>query len=233
MSGEKFGVPRANERSGQTRGRGRPHKISREQIIGAARGFAPEALTMQAVADVLGVDPTSLNYYVDGREGLRELVAMDVFESELRRITLPAEGDWRDIATLFATALRDAVVMVGALVPYLQPPHAGGWDMLAPVERVLQELVDAGFSIEEARGALMFITDTAASAGRAVLISRRGGDPSVAELAATLNRVPDTDFPMLREVVVAASQGADEDRLRFELTVIIAGLQQMLIAKTS
>jgi hypothetical protein len=39
------------------RTRGRPARISRERIIAAARTIAPEALTMQKVADVLGVDP--------------------------------------------------------------------------------------------------------------------------------------------------------------------------------
>lgn len=233
VSGQKPGVPDAQERSGQTRGRGRPQKISREQIIGAARGLTPEALTMQAVADVLGVDPTSLNYHVGGKEELRELVARDVFAAELGRVVLPAEMDWRGVVTLYATALRDAVVVVGALIPYLRPVHTGGSAVLAPAERVLQVLVEAGFTIREARGALVLITDTAASAGRAALTARQGGDPAVAELVATLSVVAETDFPRLREVVAVSQgvgRGAEEDRLAFDLTVIIAGLQQRLAA---
>ena len=34
----------------------------------------PEELTMQAVADVLGVDPKALNYHVGHRDGLRDSV---------------------------------------------------------------------------------------------------------------------------------------------------------------
>ncbi|MGY0498429.1 TetR/AcrR family transcriptional regulator C-terminal domain-containing protein [Nocardia sp. FBN12] len=231
MSGQKFGGPDTHAESGRTRGRGRPQKISREQIICAARSVAPEVLTMQAVADVLGVDPTSLNYHVGGKAGLRELVARDVFESELRRVVLPAEGDWRQVLTLFATALRDAVVVVGTLVPYLRPSHAGGSATLASVERVLRALVEAGFGIEEARGALMLVTDAAASAGRDALTAQRGGDPDVAELAAALSVVPETNFPMLRDVVAISQRprrDAEEDRLSFDLTVIIAGLQHRL-----
>ncbi|WP_410872929.1 TetR/AcrR family transcriptional regulator C-terminal domain-containing protein [Nocardia sp. A7] len=236
MSGQKFGGPDTPAESGQTRGRGRPQKISREQILRAARSVAPAALTMQAVADVLGVDPTSLNYHVGGKEGLREMVARDVFESELRRVVLPAAGDWRDVLTLFATALRDAVVVVGTLIPYLQPSYTGGLGTLASVERVLQALTEAGFGIEEARGALILVTDTAASAGRDALTARRGADPEVAELAAALRAVPETEFPMLREVVAVSQRdrrGADEDRLSFDLTVIIAGLQQRLTSRRS
>ncbi|TCJ97726.1 hypothetical protein [Nocardia alba] len=55
----------------------------------------------------------------------------------------------------------------------------------------------------------------------------------MAELAATLSVVAETGFPRLREVV-AVSQGvgrsAEEDRLAFDLEVIIAGLQQRLAA---
>ncbi|MFI7669437.1 hypothetical protein [Nocardia sp. NPDC049526] len=64
---------------------------------------------MQAVADELGVDPKALNYYVGDRDGLRELVALDIFESELARVTLPVDRAWQDVAFLYATALRDAV----------------------------------------------------------------------------------------------------------------------------
>ncbi|MCW2521119.1 MAG: Tetracyclin repressor, C-terminal all-alpha domain protein, partial [Mycobacterium sp.] len=51
--------------------------------------MAPEYLTMQKVADVLGVNPKALNYYVGDRDGLRQMVALDVFESELRRVKIP------------------------------------------------------------------------------------------------------------------------------------------------
>ncbi|WP_433621991.1 TetR/AcrR family transcriptional regulator C-terminal domain-containing protein [Nocardia sp. CA-120079] len=236
MSGEKFDGTDAGKGSGRGRGRGRPRQISRGQIVAAARSVAPEALTMQAVAAVLGVDPTSLNYHVGGKEGLRELVALDVFESELRRVALPTDGDWRDVVQSYATALRDAVVEVGAMVTYLQLPNASGLAVLAPVEHVLQALVDAGFDIAEARGALMLITDTASSAGRDLLRARHGGNPNVPELASALAEAAEADFPVLRQVVAVsenASRDGGDDRLAFNVSVIIAGLQQLLSSRTS
>ena len=55
VSGETSGTPEAVDGAGKRR-RGRPARISRELIACAARGLAPEALTMQAVAEVLGVE---------------------------------------------------------------------------------------------------------------------------------------------------------------------------------
>src|SRR5258708_11542720 len=104
---------------------------------------------MQAVADVLGVDPKALNYHVGHRDGLRELVAVDAFEVELSRVALPTEGDWRDVLRSYAAALRDATVTLGVLATYFRLP-ATGLGALKPVERVLHELVAAGFSVDEA-----------------------------------------------------------------------------------
>lgn len=129
--------------------RGRPRQISRDRIVSAARELAPEGLTMQAVADALGVDPKALNYHVGDRDALRELVALDVFESALRRIDVLENLDWRDALRGYARALRDAVVELGVLVTYFRLP-ASGLGALEPVEHVLRVMVDAGFTADEA-----------------------------------------------------------------------------------
>ena len=59
------------------RSKGRPPRIDREKILEAARTIDPDKVTMQAVADILEVNPTALNYHVGGREGFMRLVAMD------------------------------------------------------------------------------------------------------------------------------------------------------------
>jgi len=55
VGGKAIDVPGFDENVVAPRTRGRPARISRERIIAAARTIAPEALTMQKVADVLGV----------------------------------------------------------------------------------------------------------------------------------------------------------------------------------
>jgi TetR/AcrR family transcriptional regulator, tetracycline repressor protein len=213
-----------------SRRRGRPRQISRERIVSAARDLPPEGLTMQAVAGVLGVDPKALNYHVGDREGLRELVALDVFESELRRVELPADGDWRVVARSFAGAIRDAYLKVGVLAASFHLPAAAGLTALAPVETLLQALVDAGFDAVQAGRALTQISETAYAAGRAaVLAAQNRVHPNVPEIADALELAAEEDFSILRQVI--ESTGADQDgtdQFEFGLAVVIAGLEQML-----
>ncbi|KRD07913.1 hypothetical protein ASE48_10910 [Mycobacterium sp. Root265] len=213
-----------------SRRRGRPRQISRERIVSAARDLPPEELTMQAVAGVLGVDPKALNYHVGDREGLRELVALDVFESELRRVELPADGDWRVVARSFAGAIRDAYLKVGVLAASFHLPAATGLTALAPVETLLQALVDAGFDAVQAGRALTQISETAYAAGRAaVLAAQNRVHPNVPEIADALEHAAAKDFSILRRVI--ESTGADQDgtdQFEFSLAVVIAGLEQML-----
>lgn len=212
------------------RRRGRPRQISRERILSAARDLPPESLTMQAVAGVLGVDPKALNYHVGDREGLRELVALDVFESELRRVELTADGDWRVVARSFAAAIRDAYLKVGILAASFHLPAASGLGALAPVECLLQALVDAGFDAVQAGRALNQISETAYAAGRAaVLAAQNKVHPNVPEIADALEHAAEHDFSILRQVIDFT--GADQDgtdQFEFSLAVVIAGLERML-----
>lgn len=185
---------------------------------------------MQAVAGALGVDPKALNYHVGDREGLRELVALDVFESELRRVQLPADGDWRVVARSFAAAIRDAYVKVGVLAATFHLPAATGLTALAPVECLLQALVDAGFDAVQAGRALTQISETAYAAGRtAVLAAQHKVHPNVPEIADALEHAAEQEFSILRQVI--ESTGADRDgadQFEFSLSVVIAGLERML-----
>ncbi len=222
---ERHGVQEA----ARPRPRGRPRQITRDRIVSAARTLAPDELTMQAVADVLGVDPKTLNYHVGDREALRELVAVDAFALELSRIEMPTGGDWRDVLRRYATALRDATVQLGELVTYFRLP-ASGLGALEPVERVLQNLVDAGFSVEDAGHILRLVSELGHAAGReAVFLSRSREHPYVAEVATVLSTTDPDDFPVLRHVVTARGNDPDDgQQLEFNLDAIITGLQAKL-----
>ena len=69
--------------------------------MAAAQGGSVGELTMQSVADALGVSRKALHYYVGDRQGLLTLVVLDRFERELRRVELPTDGDWRANRILF------------------------------------------------------------------------------------------------------------------------------------
>jgi len=184
---------------------------------------------MQAVADVLGVDPKALNYHVGDREALRELVAVDAFVVELGRMEIPAGGDWRDVLRCYAAALRDAHVSLGVLATYFRLP-ASGLAALEPVEQVLQALVDAGFSVDDAGRILRLVSELGHAAGReAVFSSQSRGHPYVSEVATALNTAAAEEFSLLRQVVAARDADPhDRQYLDFSLNAIFAGLEARL-----
>lgn len=188
---------------------------------------------MQRVADALGVDPKALNYHVGDREGLRQLVALDVFEAELRSIVIPAGGDWRAAVRSYVYALREAITKLGVLAESIHLPGQQGSGTLDVVERVLQALVDAGLDAEAAGRALTFLTDLGYTAGREAL--RAAEDPvhpDVPGITTALKSAADNDFPVLRQVV-AARRGAASDpgQLDYNLALAIAGLEQMALGE--
>jgi TetR/AcrR family transcriptional regulator, tetracycline repressor protein len=216
------------------RARGRPARISRERIVAAARAIPRDALTMQKVADVLGVDPKALNYHVGDRDGLRQLVVLDVFESELRRVRIPGGGDWRDVVRAYVYALREAIIKLGDLALSIHLPGSQGLGALSPVESVLQALVGAGLNIEDAGRALTFITEMAYVAGRDALRSAENPvHPDVPGISTALRSAAAGDFPVLRQVVAAQAGAApDEGQFEFSLELMIAGLEQAVAART-
>ncbi len=106
-------VARVTTGNAPRRGRGRPPRIDQKQIVAAARAIAPGALTMQAVADALGVDRTTLHYYVGDRDGLLELVVADLFDSELRSLKLPENASWQEVLRAYGSAIRQGVLKLG------------------------------------------------------------------------------------------------------------------------
>jgi AcrR family transcriptional regulator len=231
VSGEAVDMP-GRDGDVAPRSRGRPARISRERIIEAARAIAPEALTMQKVADALGVDPKALNYHVGDREGLRQLVVLDVFESELHRVEIPASGDWRDVLRAYARALRDAGVRLGMLVTHLRLPP-GGIGALEPVELVLRVLVAAGFTVDEAGHALRLVTELGHAAGRdAVFLAQSRVHPNVSEVTTALASAAQGAFPVLQQVVARRNDDvSDQDQLEFSTNVVVAGLEQLLASR--
>jgi AcrR family transcriptional regulator len=188
----------------------------------------PQTLTMQAVAERLGVDRKALNYHVSDRDGLLELVALDALHTEMSRISLPVSGDWRQAVRVFARGTRDGMARTGALFDYVRIPLAGGRDTLAPADQLIAALAGAGFAIEDATRVLAFIAEfTFSSARDLVLAERYGVHPQAAEIRRVLDESPAGDLPWLRRVAAMSPRPGD-DQLEFDLTILIAGMEQML-----
>ena len=213
---------------GEVRGRGRPARIDRERILEAARALGPENLTMQAVAERLGVDRKALNYHVRDREGLLELLLVDTLRSEFDKNEIVLHGDWREVLRSFAVAIRESLVRTGEFYDYVRMSAAIGLLTMAWVERVAEALIEAGFDEQTAGHAVGFVSElTYVSARDSVLVAKYGEHPQIPELRPLLERVPEDELPILRRWLAQPRAGSDE-QFAFDLDILIAGLERRL-----
>lgn len=219
------------------RKRGGPLRITRRRIVEAARGMDPQTLTMQAVADELGVDRKALNYHVTDRDGLLRLMAVDVFEmtaAEAFESYFEASGmpdDWRAAIRTWAVTVRDSMVASGFVSTYF-PLGTDSLKVLQPAEIVLQQLLQAGFDLRTAGRALTFVTSFAMGVGRDLLLQKQAGEhPQAPEVRRLLELGGDSgDYEAFRALVqLEINSPADvDDQFEFEVEVFIAGMEQRL-----
>ncbi|WP_260508882.1 TetR/AcrR family transcriptional regulator C-terminal domain-containing protein [Mycolicibacterium farcinogenes] len=211
--------------------RGRPPRIDQKQIVAAARALAPGALTMQAVADALGVDRTTLHYYVGDRDGLLELVVADLFETELRSIELPTGAGWQEVLRAYGNAIRQGVLKLGVTATSFRLRGTSGAASLALAEQVLQALTEGGFTTDDAGRALTLVSGLAMSAAHDVLGSAESRlHHQTPEVVRALKDLPSSDFPLLSGVVADRSvdAGAAARDFDFNLDIVVAGLERFL-----
>ena len=120
-----------------------------------AAKLGPTRLTVQAVADALGVTRAAIYHYVNDVEELRRIAAL----APVAFLAGDAEGDtsWQDWLRVFARAARAWRLSHGE--PYLRLtldlPETG-W-LHEVVDRAVARLVDAGFPERRARHAFQFL----------------------------------------------------------------------------
>lgn len=217
------------------RTRGRPPRISRDQIVAAARGISTTDLTMQAVADALGVSRKALHYYVGDRAGLLTLMVLDQFERELAPVELPTD-DWRAMLRAYAAAFRDGLIRVGIEDQATDFTGLRGLSTaaaLALADRVLDALLSAGLDPDSARHGLTAASNIAQSAAQTVVAQTGTGvHRHRAETTEALLQEPEGNYPALRRVLESA-EPTEHDGLtqfEFELDAVIAGLDRILTA---
>jgi AcrR family transcriptional regulator len=204
--------------------RGPAPQLDRARIVAAALRIVDaegvDALSLRRLADDLHVTPMSLYWHVADKAELLELVGHAV----LAEIELPARaGDWqaqlRDVhRAMFAVFLRhpnatDLLVGRARFGP-------GG---LAAFERILEILLDAGFTPVEAFDAYqslyLFSLGFMATSTRTpefVAIQRAG--------AVYMATLPPERFPAIRAVIPAIGRRPLDEQLQIGLDVGIAGL---------
>ncbi|GAA4981765.1 TetR/AcrR family transcriptional regulator C-terminal domain-containing protein [Yinghuangia aomiensis] len=219
---------------GARRGRGGRAGLDAARILEVARTLPPEELTMQAVADRLGVDRKALNYHVSGREGLLELVAANAFETRFVPFAFAADASWEDCCRRFATAVKDSLVDTGALIEYVRFDGPLGTLTLGPADALVERLVAAGFGIADAGRALDVLSLLAMGFARDVVTARRHGrHPQGPYMEEALARPEAAGFHSLRRLVAEGVEIGDEETFRFGLEATVSGLASLLAASAA
>jgi len=204
------------------RRRGRPARIGRDDIVDAALAVGLDALSIQAVADRLGVSAAALYSHVAGRDEIVQL-AHDRLRARLAAVA-PDQDRWDGWLRAFAVGVRRHVPASAS--GFLESLDGAGVERVLVGETGLRLLIDAGLPPLEAGRAvwLVFRTAVAADDDRvlAELLGATGhllpGGPTE-ELTATRR---------VHEALTAGPTATDEvggdAGFAFDLDLVLAGI---------
>ncbi|MGK8504766.1 TetR/AcrR family transcriptional regulator [Nocardia asiatica] len=209
-----------------------PRKFTREQLQAAALALVDEhglaGLTMRSLATAIETGPMTIYNYVDGRDGLEQLVT----EAVMAQARWPADppDSWADEVVAVAEGMWRAVRSHPHAIPLILTRRSLDLATLAPAEALLQALARGGRSGTELLVAFRtvsgFVTGFAQAELAGPLSAGRRED-----LSAITDRVaalPPGRFPKLIEIAQAAAGSDPEVEFRAGLRIILAGLEARL-----
>jgi AcrR family transcriptional regulator len=206
--------------------RGRPARISQDDIVEAAIRLGLDSFSMQGIAEQLGVTPPALYSHVAGRDEVLALVNA-ALQARLDEFTSPAI-EWRDWLTDFARSVRThlapsaSTIMLG-----LARPEVAGRVELG--ERGLQLLIDAGLPPTDAAYAVWLVFRVAITAGPEHETVLAG---YVSETGDVLAPGSAGALPATAAVHRALSTGLGHDTFPFDLDLVLAGIADLISRRT-
>lgn len=207
--------------------RGRPARISREQIVRAARQ-AGDQPRMAEVARALDVAPGALYHHVRDREELLELVAAQVLEETAFDDWTPAEdASWQEYVRAYALAFRAALLANPGALRYVRLTTAATVGRLEQIDRLVGVLRLAGFSLHDVSHTVQLVNLlVCGEAWERAVAAREGDPPQFAEFDRAM-----ADHPELANLGPLADPAARPDadsQFTFALDCLIAGLTARL-----
>jgi AcrR family transcriptional regulator len=211
--------------------RGRPARISREQIVAAAVEVGIDDLRMADVARALDVSPGALYHHVPGRDELLELVAAHVLEETAYDQWAPAaDAPWQDWLRAYAVAFRASLLANPGLLRYVRLSTAATAGRLEQIDRLVAVLRAAGFALADISHAVQHVNLLVCGEAWERAVAGDGADPQLAEfdtaVAARANE--------LTNLVPLASPSARPDpdeHFAFALDCLITGMAARLPAR--
>ncbi|MEV4645790.1 TetR/AcrR family transcriptional regulator C-terminal domain-containing protein [Saccharopolyspora sp. NPDC049357] len=206
-----------------------PRKFTREQLQVAALALVDDqglaGLTMRSLAATLGTGPMTIYNYVDGREGLEQLVTEAVM-AEVRWDSA-ASGDWGDEVLAVAEGIWCAVRAHPHAIPLILTRRSYDLATLLPAEALLRALARSGRSGAELlvafRAVSGFVTGFAQAELAGPLSVAR--DEDLTTITDRVGALPSERFPKLIELAHAAVTSRPEVEFRAGMRIILTGLK--------
>jgi len=203
--------------------------LNLKRIIEAARSLDPDELTMQALAEELGVDRKALNHHVSDRETLLGLVAMDAFSEAFSAVHIAAHAQWQEACRTYARGFTDSVIAAGVLADRVRLSDPYVTSVLQPTEAVLKKLVEAGFDDEIAMRSLALLTNICLAYARDTVITARSGvSPRPLILRKALGQRDPEEYEILVRIAALPVSTYDKAQLELSIEVFISGTDAML-----
>ncbi|WP_067833965.1 TetR/AcrR family transcriptional regulator C-terminal domain-containing protein [Nocardia lijiangensis] len=205
-------------------------KFTTEQLQAAALalvdGHGPAGLTMRNLAAALGTGPMTIYNYVNGKEGLEQLITGAVAAEA--QWTVEPSGDWTDEILAVAEGMWRAIRSHPHAIPLILTRRTLDLPTLVIAEALLQALARSGRSGADLliafRAVSGFITGFAQAELAGPLSLARDPDPTaITERVAALS--PDR-FAKLVEIARAATDSDPEEEFRSGLRIILKGLKE-------
>jgi TetR/AcrR family tetracycline transcriptional repressor len=208
------------------RPRGRPARISREQIVAAAREVGVDELRMSDVARALDVAPAALYHHVRDRDELLGLVAAQVLEETAYDQWIPSdESPWQDWLRAYAVAFRTAAIENATLFRYVRLTTLATASRLEQIDRLVAVLLQAGFDLTDVSHAIQHVNLLVV--GEAWERALGENDPQAEEFDRAVAARTD-ELPHLTPLAGPAARPDVDSHFEFALGCLIAGMRQRL-----
>jgi AcrR family transcriptional regulator len=201
-------------------------KFTREQLQTAALKIVDEeglsALSMRALAAVLGTGPMTIYNYFHDRDELDTLLVEAVFSE----VCLPEEqDDWREDVRAILLEMWQAIRSHPHVIPLVLTRRTSHEATLEVAEALLRALARSGCSADVLLAAFRTFNGFIVGLAQAQLGSAtKGLDGSSDVHVAEAGALPDDRFPRLREIArVAAATNSDREFL-VGVEFILAGM---------
>jgi len=204
-----------------------PVDVARRGVeIADAEGL--EALSMQRVAEMLGVTTMALYRYVPGKPDLIDLMVDTVLSNPPDLTCVP--GGWRPRLEAWARACRNVyrahpwILTATGLRRHAMGPHQVAW-----LETVLAALEPTGLTARQRHDAAILILGLVRNLTQEALDSTEQGDEEWNRLSAHQLTTHADRYPALTRVIAeGAFTPTDDDPLTFGLACVLDGIQALM-----